>query len=206
MWSISWTNFPSPHSLVHGQRWCVQFWSACLWSGECQMSWSCCISWSAIEYGRCMAGAPPTHHLLCLSLPSGQTLHGYCATPHQTIELWVLALVHECVIIILCKDNLIFCGGGAARLYSLLDIKMKAALIAATVLTLVCSLHIKPALWGSWTYLWFYFPMSRPALESRSTSLWAPLKVDSLGQCTYCVCVGEGGYWCKLWPWVTINS
>ena len=29
-----------------------------------------------------MAGVPPTHHLLCLSLPSGQTLHGHCATPH----------------------------------------------------------------------------------------------------------------------------
>ncbi len=107
MWAISWTYFPSPHSLVHGQRWCVQFWNACLWSGECQISWSCCISWSAIEYGRCMEGAPPTHHLLCLSLPSGQTLHGHCATPHQTIGLWVLALVHECVIINLCKEILL---------------------------------------------------------------------------------------------------
>ncbi len=47
-----------------------------------------------------MAGAPPTHHLLRLSLPSGQTLHGHCATPHQTIGLGTLGHLVSCVCVI----------------------------------------------------------------------------------------------------------
>ncbi len=74
---------------------------------------------------------------------------------------------------------------------------MKAALIAATVLTLVYSLHKASSL-GKLNVPVVLLPYVPSSTGVKLTSLRAPLEVASLCQCTYCVCVGEGGYWCKL--------
>ncbi len=75
---------------------------------------------------------------------------------------------------------------------------MKAALIAATVLTLVCSLHKANSLGklkvpvGLLPYV-----LSSTGVKVNFT-LSSPQGCFSWSVYLLCVCVGEGGYWCKL--------
>ena len=83
---------------------------------------------------------------------------------------------------------------------SLLDIKMKAALIAATVLTLVCSLHKASSL-GKLNLpvvLLPYVPSSTGVKVNFDHSELLSRLLLLVSVPTVCVCVGEGGYWCKL--------
>ncbi len=158
MWAISWTNFPSPHSLVHGQRWCAYIVLECLlvkWMPDFLKLLYFLVCYRRIEYGRCMAGAPPTHHLLymCLSLPP-QDRPSMDTVLHH-IKLWVLV----------------------------------AATVLIYIYILVCSLHKKASSLGKLNLPVVLLPYVPSSTGVKLTSLRAPLKVASLGQCTYCVCV-----------------